>query len=125
MRKYFFLVCLFLFSMGGWALTRGPIMLTRLEKPISPRPIGTLPRTLGMDQFSAVQNFDEIIITSELISGTVSVSIYDASGLVVETISEYVTVGEEISISLTSLPAGAYILEVSYDETIYVGQFEI
>lgn len=104
--------------------TRGLISLSRVVRPFVPFP-DPKPKTEPMELFSAYQNLDEIIITSELISGTVSVSIYDASGLVVETISEYVTIGEEISISLTSLPTGAYILEVSYDETIYVGQFEI
>lgn len=125
MKKLFLLLMAQMLIMPSFAVpTRGLISLSRVVRPFVPFP-DPKPKTEPMELFSAYQNLDEIVITSELVSGTVSAVIYNASGAVVESVTEYVSVGGEISISLASLPAGAYILEVSYGDAVYVGEFEI
>lgn len=115
------LVCL---SASAILPTRGPIVL-RPQYTTGHIPIGTIPRTEPIALFSAFQTPDEIIITSEAVSTTVTVNIYNAAGVVVETVTETVSAGSEFSIDITNLPTGAYILEIAFDDTIYVGQFEL
>lgn len=115
------LVCL---STASALPTRGPIVIKKPLPPPSPRP-GTFPLSAEVVLFSAFQTPDEIIITSEAVSTTVTVNIYNAAGVVAETVTETVFAGSEFSIGVTNLPAGAYILEIAFDDTIYVGQFEL
>lgn len=104
---------------------RGIIPLKKYVGVIIDRTPGTIPLTSEVPIFSAFQTPDEIIITSEAVSTTVTVNIYNAAGVVVETVTETVSAGSEFSIDVTNLPTGAYILEIAFDDTIYVGQFEL
>lgn len=115
------LLCMSVLAIG--LPTRGLIVL-KPGRPTLPIP-GTTPRTEPIALFSAFQTPDEIIITSEAISTTVTVNIYNAAGVVVETVTETVAAGNEFSVDITNLPAGAYILEIAFDDTVYVGQFEL
>lgn len=103
--------------------TRGPIIL-KPGRPTLPIPSPT-PKTESLALFSAFQTPDEIIITSEAVSTTVTVNIYNAAGVVVETVTETVSVGDDFFVDVMNLPTGAYVLEIAFEDTIYVGQFEL
>lgn len=120
----FFMAMFLCLSMSAGIPTRGLINLQRFAS-LDKRPIGSIPRTEPIALFSAFQTPDEIIITSEAVSTTVTVNIYNAAGVVVETVTETVSAGSEFSIDLTNLPTGAYVLEIAFDDTVYVGQFEL
>lgn len=125
MKKILFALCLFLGTVNCWALTRGTIVLRKPTKPGSVTPIGSIPRTPDAALFSAFQDVDELLITSEAVSAVVTVNIYNSVGAVVETVTASVAVGGEISVDITNLPVGAYILEIAFDDIVYVGQFEL
>ena len=127
MKKIFVSLFAVLISLSTMAIlpTKGFITLKRMNHPGSVTPIGGIPYSLDVPSFSAFQTPDEIIITSEAVSTTVTVNIYNAAGAVVATVTETVSAGSEFSIDVTNLPTGAYILEIAFDDTIYVGQFEL
>lgn len=125
MKKVFVSFLTLLFCASAFALpTRGFIFLAKPLPPVSPRP-GSLPLASELPLFSAFQDVDELIITSEAVSAVVTVNIYNSVGAVVETVTASVAVGGEISVDITSLPEGAYILEIAFDDIVYVGQFEL
>lgn len=126
MKKFFVSLLTMCVCLSAFAIlpTRGPIAL-KLHFSTGHLPTGAIPRTEPIALFSAFQTPDEIIITSEAVSTTVTVNIYNAAGVVAETVTETVFAGSEFSIGVTNLPAGAYILEIAFDDTIYVGQFEL
>lgn len=125
MKKVLFsLLALLLSTFCSLAQTRGPISLQIMYSTIK-RPIGIIPRTEPIPLVSAFQNLDEIVVTSDAVSATVTVTVYNVHGMVVETVTEDLTIGDDITLNLSTLPAGEYVLEVSFDDTIYVGQFEI
>lgn len=104
--------------------SKGFISLKRVIVPFYPG-TGHLPKTEPMELFSAFQNPDEIVISSEVVSGLVTVSIYDSMGTIVATTSETIVAGGDISIDISALPTGLYILEIEINDTILVGEFEI
>ena len=125
MKKILFLFFVTFLCMSSMAITRGPIVLKKaIVCPIYTGP-GSIPKSSPIEVVSAFQTPDEIIITSEAVSTTVTVNIYNAAGVVVETVTETVSAGSEFSIDLTNLPTGAYVLEIAFDDTVYVGQFEL
>lgn len=125
MKKFCISFLTLLFCASAFALpSRGFIVLTRPQLPLFPGQT-TIPKTEPMTLFSAFQDLDEIVITSEAVSAVVTVNIYNSVGAVVETVTASVVVGGEVSIDIANLPAGSYILEISFDDIVYVGQFEL
>lgn len=111
-------------AVSAVSLIRGPIVLiphfTTGHIPAPP-----IPRSEPIPLVSAFQNLDEIVVSSDAVSATVTVTVYNVHGMVVETVTEDLTIGDDITLNLSTLPAGEYVLEISFDDTIYVGQFEL
>lgn len=127
MKKVLFslLALLSCMTVSAVSLTRGPISLQKRTPSISIPGTTTIPRTEPVALVSAFQNLDEIVVTSDAVSATVTVTVYNVHGMVVESVTEDLTIGDDITLDLSTLPAGEYVLEVSFDDTIYVGQFEL
>lgn len=126
MKKFFIslLSLLFYLSCFAFAPTRGFIVLERYVSLVN-RPIGFIPKTQPVIPFIAFQDVDEIVITSEGVFGDISVSIYNSIGVVVVTTATSVVDGDEVSIEIVNLPAGTYVLEITFEDFIYIGQFTL
>lgn len=126
MKKVLLSLLTILICLSTWAVqpTKGPIVLTKPTRPTIPFPVPN-PRTEPIAEVSAYQSEDAIIVTSEEVSATMIVTIYNSMGMIVASVCEFVSVGDDISIDTTELPAGAYTIYVYYDSTLYVGQFEM
>lgn len=125
MKKLLFSLATFLFCLPAFASvpTKGPIIL-RPGRPTLPIP-SKPSRTPAQMLISATQYADNIIIRFEGFSESVTISIYNDSGAIVDTVTEFVSDGDELSVDITTLPMGSYVLEIAFDESIYVGQFEM
>lgn len=87
--------------------------------------LGAMTRTSEICPFSAVQTVDEVVVTAQAVSGYVTVKILSSSGAVLDVVSETLSMGQSVSLDITSLPAGAYVLTIAFDDNLYVGQFNI
>ena len=124
MNKKFLSLLAFLLLCATFAMaqTRGPIELKRGR--VKPHIPGTT-LSLQTSPFSAFQTADEVIITSEAVTGVVSVSICNEFGVIVTSETHSMTSGDEITLDISSLPAGAYTLYIMCGDDIYVGEFEV
>lgn len=84
-----------------------------------------VPKTPEICPFSAVQTVDEVVVTAQAVSAYVTVKILSSSGAVLDVVSETLSMGQSVSLDITSLPAGAYVLTIAFDDNLYVGQFNI
>lgn len=124
MRKIFIVCLMAVFSVGAMAATRGPIDL-KVESDRTSILLSKTKPTQELCPFAAFQYPDEIVISSELlIIVDVTVRIYNACGQVVESLSQQLYQGDNIYINIENLPSEHYIIEISFNQTVCVGEFE-
>lgn len=126
MKKSLFLLFAFsvLFCSAQAGVIRNPGRINlRIISIVDTRPT-IKPFMDPVDPFELYADDDELILSAESASGEVSITIIGQSG-VVYSATEVMTIGSETSISVASLPAGAYTIYIYNNGALYVGQFEI
>lgn len=121
-----FIVLTFGSVFAGRVVRQGTITLrpSAETRPI----IGTKPT---IDPFNNPSNVfslyaidGELDLTSESAIGTVQIFVYNETGVVYSETRQMNT-GSEVFIPVEDFPAGAYTINILYNATIYVGEFEV